>query len=56
MKDTADLRQPEKSVVSEHTLRQIEHEILLQDTEVLDNTTDDCVTKIRTVSTKKKKV
>ncbi|KAJ7341688.1 hypothetical protein JRQ81_006337 [Phrynocephalus forsythii] len=32
------LKQPEKSAVAEHTLKQIEHEIFFQDTEVLDNT------------------
>ncbi|KAJ7335676.1 hypothetical protein JRQ81_013617, partial [Phrynocephalus forsythii] len=34
------LKQPEKSAGAEHTLKQTGYEILFQDTEVLDNTTN----------------
>ncbi|KAJ7317050.1 hypothetical protein JRQ81_003212, partial [Phrynocephalus forsythii] len=34
------LKQPEKSAVAEHILKQTGDEILFQDTEVLDNTTN----------------
>ncbi|KAJ7326747.1 hypothetical protein JRQ81_016506, partial [Phrynocephalus forsythii] len=34
------LKQPEKSAIAEHTLKQTGHEILFQDTELLDNTTN----------------
>ncbi|KAJ7316332.1 hypothetical protein JRQ81_002494 [Phrynocephalus forsythii] len=51
------LKHPEKSAVAEHPLKQTGHEILFQDTEVLDNKGKPLKsTNSSTASTEKKKV